>query len=207
MPSEYDRRRWPTVYAIRHNPTGKIYVGSTGWLEMRLRQHINQLREGLHPNQTMQRDCDEYGDDYSFCILYECLPNSGLVVTKIEHLYMEVLGTTDPRIGYNVNEGKTKTNLDRVKFFDIPSCRLPEVCLDPRHPKEERHRRSKPTTQFYALRRAARIKGADLARELGVTRQAVEHWDRGASKPKPEYAVKIADIFGVTVDDLLKEDE
>lgn len=203
----HDRRRWPTVYAIRHNPTGKIYVGSTCWLENRLRQHIGQLREGYHPNKAMQDDCDKYGDDYSFCILYEGHPDIGLAVTKIEHLYMDILKTTDPEYGYNFKEYRSNVDLSKVRFIDIPNGqRLVEVNLDPREPKRIKNKLPKPTTKFYAYRKIAGIRGADLARRLGVSRQAVEHWDRGTAKPKPEYAEKIAKAFGVTVDELLREE-
>lgn len=49
------------------------------------------------------------------------------------------------------------------------------------------------------------ISGSDLAKDLGVTRQAVSRWEIGISRPNGETAAKLADYFGVTVDELLAD--
>ena len=45
---------------------------------------------------------------------------------------------------------------------------------------------------------------ADLAARLGVTDKAVSKWERGISYPDVSLFPKLADIIGVTSDDLLK---
>ena len=46
---------------------------------------------------------------------------------------------------------------------------------------------------------------ADLAARLGVTDKAVSKWERGISYPDVSLFPKLADIIGVTADDLLKD--
>ena len=45
-----------------------------------------------------------------------------------------------------------------------------------------------------------------LAKEIGVTCTSVQNWRTGVTKPLHVYAEKIAAHYGVTVDDLLKEE-
>ena len=60
-----------TIYAIRHNVTGRVYVGSSAAPIKRIRSHLNALRRGKHNNSAMQSDFDLYGDDYSAFYLGE----------------------------------------------------------------------------------------------------------------------------------------
>lgn len=126
-----DTRWWPTVYAIRHNPTGKIYVGSTKHLETRLRQHISALMGGRHSIEQMQKDCDEYGADYSFCILACLNCGSGFFINRIESLYMTILGTRDPARGYNYKDPTTDHTEVNRKWKALPFP-APSEPLDPR---------------------------------------------------------------------------
>ena len=64
------------VYAIMHNKTRRIYIGSTERGSHRLKNHLNALRAGKHKNKLMQDDFDKYGEDYSFYQLDFILPNS-----------------------------------------------------------------------------------------------------------------------------------
>lgn len=58
-----------TIYLLRHNPTGRIYIGSSASPERRYKRHIEDLRKGNHPVEDMQSDFYEYGEDYSFELL------------------------------------------------------------------------------------------------------------------------------------------
>lgn len=57
------------VYAIRHNVTGRVYIGSSHRVDKRFVQHINALRSHKHPVEDMQADFDQYGEDFSMTIL------------------------------------------------------------------------------------------------------------------------------------------
>lgn len=57
------------VYAIQHNKTHRIYIGSTLNVSDRYYNHIFKLRKGEHQSQEMQEDYDAYGEDYSVYVL------------------------------------------------------------------------------------------------------------------------------------------
>lgn len=111
-----------TIYAIRHNPTGKVYVGSSSMLDLRLRYHMNALKAQKHANEAMQADYNTYGGDYTFFKLAE--------ITRFqdrgqEYAWMEILQTRDPAKGYNYKECS--------KHFSLDSCE--QVQIAPHWPK------------------------------------------------------------------------
>lgn len=57
------------VYAIRHNVTGRVYIGSSCHVDKRFNQHINALRSHRHPVEDMQSDFDQYGEDFTLTVL------------------------------------------------------------------------------------------------------------------------------------------
>lgn len=58
-----------------------------------------------------------------------------------------------------------------------------------------------------ALRKQRGITQEELAKELGVSAQAVSKWENNSSCPDVSLLTNIADIFGVTVDTLLRASE
>lgn len=46
---------------------------------------------------------------------------------------------------------------------------------------------------------------AELAEEVGVSVAAISYFTRGLKQPKLEVAQRMAEFFGVTVDELLKK--
>lgn len=59
------------------------------------------------------------------------------------------------------------------------------------------------------LNRLQREKGESnyrFAKEIGVHQTSVANWKNGLCFPHPKQLLKIADHFGCTVDELLKED-
>ncbi len=56
------------------------------------------------------------------------------------------------------------------------------------------------------LRRGHNMKQDELAEMLGVTPQAVSKWENGASMPDIALLPKIAEIFGVSIDELFGTD-
>jgi len=57
---------------------------------------------------------------------------------------------------------------------------------------------------IFKLRNRAGLSQAELAREIGVTNKAVSKWEVGKAKPNVETIRKLAALFQVSVDDLLK---
>ena len=57
--------------------------------------------------------------------------------------------------------------------------------------------------RLYELRRKAGLSQEELANLVGVTRQAVQKWESGASKPDLDNIAALADYFQVTLDYLI----
>ena len=59
---------------------------------------------------------------------------------------------------------------------------------------------------LYELRRKSGLSQEDFAEKLSVSRQAVSKWERGEAYPDTENLIAISDMFGVTIDELLKSE-
>lgn len=58
-----------------------------------------------------------------------------------------------------------------------------------------------------ALRGERKLSQGDLAEKLEVSRQSVSKWETGQSVPELDKLIKLADLFGVSVDALVREGE
>lgn len=59
-----------TIYGIRNQATGRVYVGRTNCIDNRWRSHKNRLRRGSHSNSALQWDWVFYGEDtFEFFVL------------------------------------------------------------------------------------------------------------------------------------------
>ncbi len=56
-----------------------------------------------------------------------------------------------------------------------------------------------------ALRTGMKLSQGDLAEKLDVSRQSVSKWETGQSVPELDKIVKLADLFGVSVDELVRD--
>lgn len=61
--------------------------------------------------------------------------------------------------------------------------------------------------KIYTLRTQLGLSQEELAEKLGVSRQSVSKWETGQSVPDLEKIIKLADLFGVSVDELVREEE
>lgn len=100
-----DLPKIPCVYAIRHVGTGKIYIGETSSLKVRIEAHLNALRRGEHHVEQFQYDYDHFGKDVDIFILGERKPG-------IEKLWFTVFKTTEKEFGYNYKEPGKRLKLD-----------------------------------------------------------------------------------------------
>ncbi len=60
--------------------------------------------------------------------------------------------------------------------------------------------------RIYNLRTEADMSQGDLAEKLNVSRQSVSKWENNNSTPDIEKLVLIASVFGITVDELVKDE-
>ena len=58
-----------------------------------------------------------------------------------------------------------------------------------------------------ALRKKGGMSQEELADRLGVSRQAVSRWELGATLPDAPNLLKLSDLFGVSIDWLLREND
>lgn len=61
--------------------------------------------------------------------------------------------------------------------------------------------------KLQTIRKNAGMTQTDLAEKLNVSRQAVSRWEMGSAMPDIENLIAMSDLFGVTLDNLLKSDE
>ena len=88
------------VYMIRHNVTGRMYIGRSENVPLRIKQHFWQLRAGKHPIEDMQNDFEVYGNDFTVSILGE-VDNDHL---KLEIEMMDKYNSTTRGVGYNYKD-------------------------------------------------------------------------------------------------------
>ena len=60
--------------------------------------------------------------------------------------------------------------------------------------------------KLIALRKKNGMSQEELADRLGVSRQAVSRWELGATLPDAPNLLKLSDLFGVSIDYLLRDD-
>ena len=57
--------------------------------------------------------------------------------------------------------------------------------------------------RIYELRKAHALSQVDVAKAVGVTDKAVSKWENGRAKPSTDTIVKLAALFGISIEDLL----
>lgn len=60
--------------------------------------------------------------------------------------------------------------------------------------------------KIIALRNKYQMSQGDLAEKLNVSRQSVSKWETGASIPDLDKLIAMSELFGITMDELVKED-
>lgn len=61
------------IYAIKNNENGKLYIGQSSNIHLRLKGHISALKMNRHNNMHLQRSWNKYGNDsFSFEIIELC---------------------------------------------------------------------------------------------------------------------------------------
>ena len=61
-----------------------------------------------------------------------------------------------------------------------------------------------PLMRLKKLRSDFNVTQADLAKKLGVSNQTLLNWENGIYEPKIAQLIKLADIFGVSIDYLVE---
>lgn len=117
------------IYAIQHNATKRIYIGSTKQTILdRYKGHITSLREGKHANQLMQSEYDEKGEDYTVfelesgedSIVDHPYYDNKLISFKAvrEYSWMDKYDTINSEYGYNCDDRSAKSFIKRKRIFE-----------------------------------------------------------------------------------------
>lgn len=109
------------VYAIQHNVTKRIYIGSSSDVNARYWSHIHLLRAGKHNVEDMQADFDKYGEDFSLFILEEI---TSFTDRALEYDWMEKYQSHIRGKGYNY---KDRAVTKRRKGMEPLKDGLPEA--------------------------------------------------------------------------------
>lgn len=117
--------RVKTIYAIQHNVTKRIYIGSTQNVRKRYFQHISKLRNGKHSVEDMQKDFDQYGEDYALFILEEI---NGCGNRAKEYEWMRKYRSDVRGIGYNYKD-QAREKI-RPSAYPLRRNELPSVSDD-----------------------------------------------------------------------------
>ena len=76
--------------------------------------HLTQLKNGKHPVEKMQEDCDKYGFDYSIAVLMDGRTKK---VDRLSERFFQLLyQTRDPEHGYKVPDDYLDYFLDPRSF-------------------------------------------------------------------------------------------
>lgn len=60
--------------------------------------------------------------------------------------------------------------------------------------------------RLLSLRTSAGWSQEFVARQMGVSRATIVNWERGNTEPSISEAVKLAKLFGITVEEFLSDD-
>lgn len=93
-----------TIYALRHEATGKVYIGSTAQPRQRFLKHCNRLKNGTHNSKQFQSDYDRHDDKSLTLVELDVVQNFDERYKEYE--WMKAYNTFDPARGYNYADPK-----------------------------------------------------------------------------------------------------
>lgn len=91
------------VYAIRHEVTNRVYIGSSCHVDRRFMEHLTALRANRHPVADMQADFDKYGEKFTITVLDHIASERE---KEKEFDWMDKNQSWVRGVGYNYNDRK-----------------------------------------------------------------------------------------------------
>ena len=170
------------IYCIETVNDGRRYIGSTKAFIRRFSQHLRALEQGKHFSQPLQSAFDSFGiTNMKFGIL-----ETGVCETERtnrEGFWINHFKTTDPTNGYNC-----VTSGSFAKTYQRTNKRSPHGFVDYK--------------RIVKLCKEKNISIARLEKEAGLGNATVRGWVK--SEPTAKNLKAVADVLGVSVDELLK---
>ena len=105
----YIEPRNMSIYAIRCNSTGRLYIGMSRRVGERVDEHLQSLRRNDHQVKLLQKDYNAHGkENFSFYVLEEGLTEKE--ARQREQYFMEEYDTRNPAHGYNATHPRYGKN-------------------------------------------------------------------------------------------------
>lgn len=96
------------VYAIRHEVTNRVYIGSSCHVDRRFTEHLAALRANRHPVNDMQADFDRYGEKFTVTVLDHIASDRE---KDKEFEWMDKNRSWVRGVGYNYNDRKWSSRI------------------------------------------------------------------------------------------------
>ena len=116
------------IYAIQHNKTKRMYIGTTSDLPKRYKGHIVALLKHKHHSKLMQEDFDKFGGDYSVYVLEEFVKPKERIhaygtiycsrYAVLEYKWMETYDTINN--GYNQQDHIARKHIKNKHLDEFP---------------------------------------------------------------------------------------
>lgn len=88
------------VYQIKNTVNGKLYIGSSKDINVRWKQHLNELNKNSHVNDHLQNAWNKYGkENFIFSIIELCNENN---LREREQYYIDKFNCINNEKGYNI---------------------------------------------------------------------------------------------------------
>lgn len=130
------------IYAIRHNATDRVYIGSSCNVDRRVHSHLLSLRAHRHPVPDMQKDFDEYGEDFTVTVLDRI---NGPDEKNKEYEWMDKYQSFVRGIGYNYKDLKRRAEGKAMAEDDETPTEVNELSENERELLDIIHNSANPT--------------------------------------------------------------
>lgn len=204
------------IYGIQHNQTKRIYIGKTTNTG-RIKNHFADLKRGEHANRELQKDYDAYGDDFSVYLL-ETVPKG--TFEDREAYWMMYFNTSNPMLGYNTNDAKSK-KVDISEFpLYVPKFEF-EVEQQRRKITREQQQtwrtnrakgkrksaeaKSESYKAYAAYRDSKGLRDVDIAKSCKISTSTLSDWKAGRYRPNADKLLKICKAVDANLEDILVE--
>ena len=125
------------IYRIRNKKNNRCYIGSSKFIERRLKQHIGRLKQGNHHSNKLQTAWNEYNvDDFEFSII-AVVEESKLAESEIAFInqynswkdgYNGTPSSTREPVKLNLIPIKATESIENQKLYVLKWATLYKVC-------------------------------------------------------------------------------
>jgi group I intron endonuclease len=128
------------IYSISCQVNGKVYIGSSVWIEKRFQRHVQMLNKGIHFSKHLQNTWDCYGSEsFTFDIL-EIIPEGDLI--ESEKRWIDDKDSCNREKGFNTNPNPGRPPMEGKKHSPETLKKLSAVSKKPWTPERlENHRK------------------------------------------------------------------